>query len=265
MRIAGDAGLEVVERLIDRSELYLADEVFSGTGVQVAPVSSIDGRLGHRRVSDLARHPATLLRRRPRQRSALSALAHPDLEPVGTRPQRGQETHWYDPLEPRHQSRHAGRRQHRALDCHERERARQPRPLVLHGGDHRWRAHAEGNGAIDALMKAVDVALAPCSATAWPWTYDVHASGPGHDSAASGQAIRPAPTRTGPSIPACRQRERARGLSRRLRRRDQRAPRRHRRGRGFRRPITSGETNTHETDPDHTTHGKDRIMSAYNH
>jgi hypothetical protein len=26
-----------------------------------------------------------------------------------------------------------------------------------------------------------------------------------------------------------------------------------------------GETNTHETDPDHTTHGKDRIMSAYNH
>jgi branched-chain amino acid aminotransferase len=45
MRIASDAGLEVVERPIDRSELYLADEVFlSGTGVQVAPVSSIDSR-----------------------------------------------------------------------------------------------------------------------------------------------------------------------------------------------------------------------------
>lgn len=45
MRIAGDAGFDVVERRIDRSELYLADEFFlSGTGVQVAPVSSIDGR-----------------------------------------------------------------------------------------------------------------------------------------------------------------------------------------------------------------------------
>ncbi len=44
-RIAADAGLEVVERRIDRSELYLADEVFlTGTGVQVAPVSSIDDR-----------------------------------------------------------------------------------------------------------------------------------------------------------------------------------------------------------------------------
>jgi branched-chain amino acid aminotransferase len=45
MTIAADAGLVVVERRIDRSELYLADEVFlTGTGVQVAPVSSIDDR-----------------------------------------------------------------------------------------------------------------------------------------------------------------------------------------------------------------------------
>jgi branched-chain amino acid aminotransferase len=45
MTIVADAGLEVVERRIDRSELYLADEVFlTGTGVQVAPVSSIDDR-----------------------------------------------------------------------------------------------------------------------------------------------------------------------------------------------------------------------------
>jgi len=45
MLIAADAGLEVVERRIDRSELYLADEVFlTGTGVQVAPASSIDDR-----------------------------------------------------------------------------------------------------------------------------------------------------------------------------------------------------------------------------
>ena len=45
MQIAGDAGYEVVQRRIDRSELYLADEVFlTGTGVQVAPVASIDDR-----------------------------------------------------------------------------------------------------------------------------------------------------------------------------------------------------------------------------
>ena len=45
MRVAADAGYAVVERRIDRSELYLADEVFlTGTGVQVAPVSSIDDR-----------------------------------------------------------------------------------------------------------------------------------------------------------------------------------------------------------------------------
>jgi branched-chain amino acid aminotransferase len=45
MKIVADAGLEMAERRIDRSELYLADEVFlTGTGVQVAPVSSIDDR-----------------------------------------------------------------------------------------------------------------------------------------------------------------------------------------------------------------------------
>ncbi len=45
MRIAADAGYDVVERRIDRSELYLADEVFlTGTGVQVAPIASIDDR-----------------------------------------------------------------------------------------------------------------------------------------------------------------------------------------------------------------------------
>lgn len=43
--IARDAGYSVVERRIDRSELYLADEVFlTGTGAQVAPIASIDDR-----------------------------------------------------------------------------------------------------------------------------------------------------------------------------------------------------------------------------
>jgi branched-chain amino acid aminotransferase len=45
MQIAHDAGYDVIERRIDRSELYLADEVFlTGTGVQVAPIASIDDR-----------------------------------------------------------------------------------------------------------------------------------------------------------------------------------------------------------------------------
>jgi branched-chain amino acid aminotransferase len=43
--IARDAGYEVTQRRIDRSELYVADEIFlTGTGVQVAPIASIDDR-----------------------------------------------------------------------------------------------------------------------------------------------------------------------------------------------------------------------------
>jgi branched-chain amino acid aminotransferase len=45
LRIGRDAGHEMVERRVDRSELYLADEAFlTGTGAQVAPISSIDDR-----------------------------------------------------------------------------------------------------------------------------------------------------------------------------------------------------------------------------
>ena len=44
-----DLGLDVAERNIDRSELYLADEAFfCGTGVQIAAISSVD----HRPVGD---------------------------------------------------------------------------------------------------------------------------------------------------------------------------------------------------------------------
>jgi branched-chain amino acid aminotransferase len=43
--LARDVGLIVDERKIDRTELYLADELFlTGTGVQVAPVAVVDGR-----------------------------------------------------------------------------------------------------------------------------------------------------------------------------------------------------------------------------
>ena len=46
MQVAKDEfGLETVERQIDRSELYIADEIFfCGTGVQVAAVIEVDGR-----------------------------------------------------------------------------------------------------------------------------------------------------------------------------------------------------------------------------
>jgi branched-chain amino acid aminotransferase len=45
---AKDLGIPVEERVIDRSELYIADEAFfCGTGMQIAPISSIDGRDVH--------------------------------------------------------------------------------------------------------------------------------------------------------------------------------------------------------------------------
>ena len=46
MRLAHDLDLEVEERSIDRTEVYQADEAFlCGTGVQVAPIVDVDGRL----------------------------------------------------------------------------------------------------------------------------------------------------------------------------------------------------------------------------
>lgn len=45
IQLAEEQGIEVVQREVDRSELYIADEVFfCGTGVQVAWVETIDGR-----------------------------------------------------------------------------------------------------------------------------------------------------------------------------------------------------------------------------
>jgi branched-chain amino acid aminotransferase len=45
MRLAHDLELDVVERSIDRTEVYQADEAFlCGTGVQVAPIIEVDGR-----------------------------------------------------------------------------------------------------------------------------------------------------------------------------------------------------------------------------
>lgn len=47
LQLANDLGIQVLERSIDRTELYIADEVlFCGTGAQIAAVSEID----HRRI-----------------------------------------------------------------------------------------------------------------------------------------------------------------------------------------------------------------------
>ncbi len=56
MQLARDEGFSVVERKIDRTELYTCDEVFlTGTGVQIAHVASIDDRP----VGDGGRAPVT--------------------------------------------------------------------------------------------------------------------------------------------------------------------------------------------------------------
>jgi branched-chain amino acid aminotransferase len=45
MQLAADLELDVVERSVDRTEVYQADEAFlCGTGVQVAPIVEVDGR-----------------------------------------------------------------------------------------------------------------------------------------------------------------------------------------------------------------------------
>jgi branched-chain amino acid aminotransferase len=45
MRIAADLGVPVEVRVIDRTELYVCDEMFlCGTGVQISPVTSVDHR-----------------------------------------------------------------------------------------------------------------------------------------------------------------------------------------------------------------------------
>jgi branched-chain amino acid aminotransferase len=57
VQLASDAGIPVEIRRIDRSELYVADEMFlCGTGVQVSPVVEIDHRkIGSGGVGPVAR------------------------------------------------------------------------------------------------------------------------------------------------------------------------------------------------------------------
>ena len=81
IELLGNEGIPVEVRSIDRSELYVADEMFlCGTGVQVSPVVEVD----HRPVgsgADRADRPAgprPLLRRRPRPAARVRPLADPD-------------------------------------------------------------------------------------------------------------------------------------------------------------------------------------------
>jgi branched-chain amino acid aminotransferase len=57
MELMRNEGIETVERSIDRSELYVADEIFvCGTGVQVSPVVEVDHRpIGSGEVGPIAR------------------------------------------------------------------------------------------------------------------------------------------------------------------------------------------------------------------
>jgi len=57
IEIAAELGIPVVERLIDRSELYISDEIFLvGTGAQVSPVIEVDHRsVGTGKIGELTK------------------------------------------------------------------------------------------------------------------------------------------------------------------------------------------------------------------
>ena len=58
--------------------------------------------------------------------------------------------------------------------------------LTIRGAGRLWPAHSAGNGPVDALMRAVDMALAPFLDEGLELqSYNVHATGVGHDTAAA--------------------------------------------------------------------------------
>lgn len=60
--LAGDLGYKVVERTVDLTELYIADELFaSGTSANVAPILNVDGReIGNGQIGSITREIQTL-------------------------------------------------------------------------------------------------------------------------------------------------------------------------------------------------------------
>ena len=138
--------------------------------------------------------------------------------------------------------------------------------LILVGGGHRWRANAEGNAAVDALLRAVDNALAPLLGSGVVLvSYDVHSAGTGHEAKASiSVGVRRSDAPDGPIYPGRAVHDNVLQAS----------------VESYVNAIgamlidegvdiaaavpSPGETDRHETDPDHRSGAKDRIMSAYN-
>lgn len=138
--------------------------------------------------------------------------------------------------------------------------------LVLHGGGHRWRAHADGNGAVDALMRAVDRALAPLLGSGVELaTYDVHATGPGHETQASiSVSVRSRDQEGGPLYPGRAVHENLLDASVAAYV-DAVSTMLADRGVDIASSVPApGATARHDTDPEHRSGAKDRIMSAYN-
>ncbi len=138
--------------------------------------------------------------------------------------------------------------------------------LVLAGGGHRWRAHAQGNGAVDALMRAVDRALEPLLGDGVELaSFDAHATRAGHEASASiSVSVRPRDTPDGPLYPgrAVHENVLEASVSAYL---DAINTLLADRGVDIGAAVPSaGATDRHETDPDHRAGTKDRLMSAYN-
>jgi LeuA-like protein with dimerisation domain len=138
--------------------------------------------------------------------------------------------------------------------------------LTIVGGGHRWRANAAGNGAVDALMRAVDRALEPLLGEGVVLvSYDVHAAGVGHEAkAAIAVGVRRRDADDGPIYPGRAVHDNVLQASVgayldavNALLRDE--------GIDVAAAIPSpGGTDRHETDPDHRSGIKDDIMSAYN-
>ena len=138
--------------------------------------------------------------------------------------------------------------------------------LTLVGGGHRWRANAGGNGAIDALMRAVDSALTPLLGERVVLaSYDVHATGTGHEAKASiTVGVRRNDPADGPIYPGRAVHDNVLHASLdayvdaiNALLADE--------GVDIASSVPSpGDTTTHDTDPDHQSGAKDDIMSAYN-
>ena len=85
MEICAELGFRVVERTIDRSEIYVADEAFfCGTGAQISPIIEVDRRAGRQRGrrTDHEADQGPLLRHRARQRPRLRPLGDAGLRPL---------------------------------------------------------------------------------------------------------------------------------------------------------------------------------------